>query len=435
MQSVPPSASTSDEIYLDDNAERFEPRHGQAKVADRASFSAEIEALARELGLARIGFASAEPFIEAGQRFNDWVSQGHAGTMEYLAEFKERHNPGRLLPNARSLVVVAAAIPKSREPSDATSAEAATGSTERAPVDADLRSWRGSVASYALGLDYHIALRSRLRCIGQALADLSGRPVWTRACIDTAPLLEREAARRAGIGFIAKSTMLIVPGIGPRVLLATLVTDLELWTTDPMESRCGRCTACLDACPTSAFVSPYVLDARRCLSYLTIEHQGPIPREQRAQAGTHLFGCDVCQSVCPYDRSENASVMHSDAAPRPQLVEPDLRRWLHMSSTDYRRVSKRTALRRVGRAQLMRNAAVALGNTQRAEAVEPLALALAQNANTAVRAHAAWALGRVATAQAAAALRNACAAEQDEAVREEIELAMAAIRERAGQKC
>lgn len=406
MESVPVPNQDSNEKYLDENAERFDPSPTAVPVHREAAFREHLGGLARELGFIRIGFAPAEPFVEAGHRFKDWLGQGHAGTMSYLAEFGDRHVPGRLLANARSLVVAAAALPSP--------ARHAGSNTEL----------RGTVADYALGLDYHIALRSRLRRIGQGLADYSGRSVWARACIDTAPLLEREAGRRAGIGFIAKSTMLIVPGIGPRVLLATLVTDLELWPSEPLESRCGRCTACLDACPTQAFVAPYQLNARRCLSYLNIEHQGTIDRDLRSKMGSYLFGCDECQTVCPYDRSDAAQVMPTDAAPRAHLVAPELVRWLEMTSTDYRRITKRTALRRVDRAQLMRNAAVSLGNCGTSDAVAPLARALELNSNSNVRAHAAWALGRLGGQAAASALRWALGSETDTTVREEIAAAL-----------
>lgn len=406
METVPESEAAREEKYFDDNAEQFQPSATACPAGDFGEFRSALAAAAREQGFVRIGVAPAVPFVEAGQRFENWLAQGHAGTMDYLAELCSRHDPGRLLPNARSVVVAAAAIP--------------TGS-----INSELGARNfGEVAAYALGLDYHIALRSRLRRIGQALADLSGRAVWTRPCIDTAPLLEREAARRAGLGFIAKSTMLIVPGVGPRVLLATLVTDLELWQEQPERDRCGRCTACLDACPTHAFVAPYQLDARRCLSYLNIEHQGEFPRALREAAGVRLVGCDVCQTVCPYDRVESANVMPSDASPRPLLLRPELVRWLNMSSADYRRITKRSALRRLGRVQLMRNAAIALGNTGNPEAVPALARTLREATSALVRCHAAWALGRLGGKEARAYLKASLSTECDASVRTEIQAAM-----------
>jgi epoxyqueuosine reductase len=408
MESVPAPAVEDGEKYLDENAEQFRPDPATSPVPDAAGFEVALAGLARELGFVRIGIARAEPFVEAGQRFKDWVERGYAGTMEYLAEFGDRHLPGRLLANARSVVVAAAALPSSLESSN-------------------VGRLNGRVADYALGLDYHIALRSRLRRIGQGLADLSGRSVWTRPCIDTAPLLEREAARRAGIGFIAKSTMLIVNGVGPRVLLAALVTDLELEAGLPQESRCGRCTACIDACPTGALVKPYELDSRRCLSYLNIEHQGQFPVRYRSMLENRVIGCDICQSVCPYDRVDAATVMPSDAGPRPLLVAPELSSWLSMTASDYRRITKRSALRRVGRVQLMRNAAIALGNSGSAVAQRPLVSALESNRIPTVRAHAAWGLGQLGGTESRAALERALTGEHDEGVLEEIRAALVVV--------
>lgn len=403
METVPESSPPREEKYLDENAEQFQPGPSAIRVSEPAEFRSALVRIAREQGFVRVGVTSAEPFLDAGHRFERWLGRGYAGSMTYLSELGPRHEPGRLLANARSVVVAAAAVPRG---------------------DAERTGECGQVADYALGLDYHIALRSRLRRIGQALADLSGQAVWTRPCIDTAPLLEREAARRAGLGFIAKSTMLIVPGVGPRVLLACLVTDLPLWEDPPERDRCGRCTACLDACPTQAFVAPYELDARRCLSYLNIEHQGELPREFRTALGSRLIGCDVCQSVCPYDRKESAEVMPSDFSPRPLLSRPALVQWLGMSSSDYRRITKRTALRRVARIQLMRNAAVALGNSGSSAAVSPLIHALKNAKGVVVRSHAAWALGKVGGVEARAALEAALTSESEAQVRTEILLAL-----------
>jgi epoxyqueuosine reductase len=298
-----------------------------------------------------------------------------------------------------------------------------TGPIHGEPVEGE-----GTVADYALGLDYHIAIRGRLRRLSQAMADYSGQPVSCRPCIDTAPLLEREAARRAGIGFIAKSTMLIVPVLGPRVLLGALVTDLELPPSEPIENRCGRCTACLDACPSRAFVGPFELDARRCISYLTIEHQGNVPTPLRKALGNHLVGCDVCQAVCPFDRIEASAVMPTDNTPRPLLVRPKLVKWLEMSATDYRRVSKRSALRRLGRVQLMRNAAIALGNCKGPNAALALEKALVHPLSPIVRAHAAWALGKLDETNATTSLTAALSTETDPWVRDEIIDALRSLR-------
>ncbi len=386
-----------------DLVERYHPDPNARPAADsKEGLGRALTRVATQLGFVRVGFAEAQPFVEAGARFRAWLAKGHAGQMAYLSTLGERSDPSRLLPAVRSLIVVALAACRAAPPQPAA----------RHP---------DVVARYAQGLDYHTALRGRLRRLAQSLANLAGRPILVRPCVDTAPLLEREAARLAGVGFIAKSTQLIAPGIGPRALLGVLLVDVELPASLPLPSRCGQCTACLDACPTKALVGPYQLDARRCISYLTIEHRGSVPRELRSKIGVRVFGCDICQQVCPFDRCTQSS---DDLEPRSQLAAPDLRAWLHMTSTDYRRIARRTALRRADRAQLVRNAAVALGNSGVLEAVADLAVALRTAPWVVVRSHVAWALGTLGGTVAKQALTEALIGEPDAEVRSEIALAL-----------
>ena len=398
--------------YLDENAERFTPEQGGLLPLSGLDLLEQLRIRGSELGLVRVGATPAEPFVEARAAFERWLGKSYAGTMQYLSELGDRCDPRRLLPNARTVVVVA--MPTA------------------GAIEGPVPNGCGEIADYALGLDYHIALRGRIKRLCQAMADYAGRPVWARPCVDTAPLLEREAARRAGIGFIAKSTMLIVPGLGPRLMLGAVVTDLELPAGEPMETRCGRCTLCLDACPTRAFAGPFELDARKCISYLTIEHQGEISSELRKNIGVRLVGCDVCQSVCPYDRIQSSHVMPTDNAPRSLLVHPNLKRWLQMSSTEYRRITKRTALRRLGRVQLMRNAAVAMGNSRDRAHLASLLHAVHRDKSEIVRAHAAWAIGEIASdgewVEAANALSEALDAQESPWVREELRIALTRLR-------
>ncbi len=246
-----------------------------------------IAELARELGFAR---AAIVP-IEAPRRhalYASWLAAGHAGEMAYLASpahLEPRSDLRALLASARSLVVVALAY----------------GRTDPVPAE---RLLRGRIARYARGEDYHLVMRDRLVALADRLAQQLGRPVASRPCVDSAPVLEREWAERGGLGFVAKNTMLIAPGAGSYVVLGELLVDADLAPTAPEappKPRCGSCRSCLDACPTGAFVDAYLLDARRCISYLTIEHHGIIPRELRAAIGTWVFGCDVCQEVCPFN--------------------------------------------------------------------------------------------------------------------------------------
>ena len=218
--------------------------------------------------------------------------------------------------------------------------------------------------------------------------------------------------------------MLIVPGAGSRVVLGALLVDVEIASGSPLEHRCGRCSACLDACPTQAFVSPWLLDARRCISYLTIEYKGWIPHELRPLMGTRVFGCDVCQDVCPFNHGKDAirgADLVDAAAPLPSVQSLDM--WLRLTSSDYRRLTKGSALRRASRAQLLRNAAVAAGNSHDLRLVKPLRDLLEGSTYPIVRGHAAWALGQLGAAEALESLRAARFTEVHELVLREIELA------------
>ena len=280
---------------------------------------------------------------------------------------------------------------------------------------------------YARGDDYHDVMRKKLRRLADAVANLLGRPVLARHCVDTAPLLERAAAERAGLGFSAKSTMTIIPGVGSYVLLGELLLDVEITPDRAMEPRCGACRLCLEACPTGAFVDAHVVDARRCISYLTIESRAAIPRELRALIGARVFGCDVCQEVCPFNASAEGKPSAPEFAARSSLAAPDLIGLLELGSARYRQLVKGTALRRTHRAQLARNAAVALGNSRDARAVLPLVRAVASHTSPLVRGHAAWALGELAAlagSDAIEALRCASQHDADEFVRDEARLAL-----------
>src|SRR5947207_1926412 len=224
-----------------------------------------------------------------------------------------------------------------------------TARAEPIPPDALLR---GKIARYARGEDYHLVMRDRLVALADRLAAALGRPVASRPCVDSAPVLEREWAERGGLGFVAKNTMVIAPGLGSYVVLGELLVAAPLAPTSPSEPprpRCGACRSCLDACPTQAFVDAYVLDARRCISYLTIEHHGAIPRELRAAIGTWVFGCDICQEVCPFNAGAGPDAGEVDRLLRPRTLEhalPDLVALASRGANQLRRLVKRSALRR-----------------------------------------------------------------------------------------
>jgi epoxyqueuosine reductase len=361
----------------------------------------------------RVGFAAIDPLELDAARLSSWLRAGRHAEMDYLVD-GPRHDPRQLLTEARTLIAVALAYP-------ASVGLVPLRRGERGPE------LTGVVARYARGEDYHDVMRKKLRRLADAVANLLGRPVLARHCVDTAPLLERAAAERAGLGFAAKSTMTIIPGVGSYVMLGELLIDVEIAVDAPMAPRCGTCRLCLDACPTGAIVDAHVVDARRCISYLTIEFSGPIPRDLRPLIGLRVFGCDVCQDVCPFNASAEGKPSAPELAPRSNLAAPDLIGLLELGSARYRQLVKGSALRRTHRAQLARNAAIALGNSKDVRAVIPLARAVAAHTSALVRGHAAWALAEIGAEAREHALQVlSCASEHDADafVREEAALAL-----------
>jgi epoxyqueuosine reductase len=383
-------------------------------VEREASLTAAIRRQALELGFVRVGFARAERFATAAKRLESWLGSGHAGTMSYLAGGTDRADPHALLAEAQTIIAVALPYP----------AGPGLGWPRRSRDGGPA----AAVARYARGDDYHRVLKDKLRVLALRCEELVGRPVLSRSCVDTAPLLEREAALRAGIGFTGKSTMTIAPGIGSYIVIGELLVDIELEPDEPIAQGCGSCRACLDACPTRAFIGEWLLDARRCISYLTIEYRGVIARELRPLMGSRVFGCDVCQEVCPFNASSAPRAAAPELAPRAALDAIGLVELLEMRSAAYRRLVRGSALRRASRTQLARNAAIALGNSGDERAVGPLVASLRSDARALVRGHAAWALGRLGGAQARSALEAARRGDPDAWVREEAELALADAR-------
>jgi len=421
----------------------------------------QVRAAGRALGFVRVGFTTAAPLTEAGAALGRWLAQGQHADMSHLAE-QPRHEPRAVFPQARTVIV--AALPYRAAdlgaPPHGTSAHSASacstsarGTSARGTSARDnppcLDPLAGVIAAYARGDDYHTTLWRRLKALEKACRALAGRPIASRICVDSSPLLERALAERAGIGFIGKSTMLIVPGVGSAVLLGELLVDLELPPDAPTRAHCGACARCLDACPSRALVAPYILDARRCISYLTIERRGAVDVALRSSVGTHCFGCDDCQSVCPFNharRARGACASASDAAlgsaphaaltatanagsnaapdaapellPRATLQAPSLAELLHHGNAAHRRFVKDSPLRRVNREQLARNAAVCLGNCRSERAIAPLLGALGEHPSALVREHAAWALAHHRGTATRRALARAAVDDPDLAVRQ-----------------
>ena len=340
-----------------------------------AGLTAEIKALALELGFVRVGIAKAERLAEDDARLAAWLEAGHHGQMAYMQETAAvRADPTHpaMLPSARSVIVLVSAYAQSR---------ALQG---LAP---------GRIARYAQGRDYHGLLYDRTRAIKRRLRAAGAN---ARACVDTLPALERAWAARSGVGFVGKNACLIVPGVGSHVLLSLVLTNAELEADAPIKERCGECRLCLDACPTQAFVGPRQLDARRCVSYLTIEHEGAIEADLRAGMGEWLFGCDVCQDVCPYNRTAQAPAVTPDPfAPRGRLTELGVEDFLRMDEAGFDAYTRGSALRRAGREGMARNAAIVLGNAGDKRHLPVLRHAADRDGSEVVREAARWALARL----------------------------------------
>jgi epoxyqueuosine reductase len=287
------------------------------------------------VGITRLGPATTY------DAFAGWLNQGFSGEMSYLATGAERRRDTTLpFPGARVAVVVALDY----------------GGKQRA----------GSIARYARGDDYHDVMLGRLNELHRWLQIEHGHAIAGKAYVDTAPILERDLAQRAGLGWIGKNTMLISPKRGSFFFLGALFLDLDLAPDTPFEAdRCGSCTRCLDACPTGAFVAPRVMDARRCISYLTIEHRSEIAPELQPLMGELLYGCDICQDVCPWNHKFASELPDPALAPRPENVEPDPAELLALDDAGFRDRFRRSPIKRTKRAGLARNAAVVLRNRQR----------------------------------------------------------------------
>jgi len=300
---------------------------------------------------------------------------------------EERVDPRRVLEGARSIV--------------------ALGLVYDPGTPRELGPGRAQVARYAGGDDYHEVLLDRVRAFEAGLAPLVGHPVRTRGYVDTGPVLERAFAARAGLGWIGKNSCLIHPRLGSYLFLAVVLTDLELEPDAPEPDHCGSCRACLDACPTQAFPEPYVLDATRCISYTTIESRGALPEPLRAGQGAWVFGCDVCQEVCPWNLRERRRVppdahgLRAELAAREAWVAPTLAWLLALDEASWREATRHTALRRARYQGLLRNALVAAGNSGEASLVA-LVRRHADGDDPLLAEHARWALNRLGDARAGA---------------------------------
>lgn len=378
----------------------------------------EIKNEARAVGFDLCGITTGARFDLEGRALADWVGRGYHGEMGYMARNSTRSgDPKTVVPDVRALVVVGLYY----------------GGHEESPTgrESEHVEPQGRISRYAQGEDYHHVMEPRLRRLAAFLLNRGARVA--RYYVDTGPVIDRAAARRAGIGWYGKNTLIITRrGHGSWVFLGEILTDLPLPPDNPDEGDCGRCRLCLDACPTGAIVAPYMVDARRCISYLTIEHRGPIPRDIRPAIGDHIFGCDICQTVCPHN-TKTLTGGHPEFAPRPGMGgRPALLPLLNMTEAEFRQWFNGSPVRRARRSGLRRNVAVALGNLADPAAVPELLRALTDEEEPMVRGHAAWALGRIGTEEARQGLRLRLAHEPEAWVQEEISLALQELATRTG---
>jgi epoxyqueuosine reductase len=351
-----------------------------------ADLTADLKSEALRLGFDDVGIAPAVA-APGYPHLLHWLDSGHEAGMEYMRRnATKRAHPDSLLDGVRSVVVLSIVYGRNE------------------PDAGLLSSSQGKVARYARGADYHRVLWDKLEALLDWLR-IRCPTIRGRAVVDTAPLLERDHARLAGLGWIGKNTMLISRHLGSFTMLGAVLIDAELAYDAPHDRNyCGTCTRCLDACPTQAFVGPYELDARRCISYLTIEHRGALSDPEAAELNGWVFGCDICQDVCPWNRKAPSGREDAFVA-RAEWTNPDLIEWLTLGALEWKAKLKGTALSRSKRAGLLRNAALVLGARGLTDAVAPLAARLDDHAeDPTVRASAAWALGRIGTSDARAAL-------------------------------
>ena len=388
-----------------------------------------VKAQARDLGFNLVGVTPARPAPHL-RAYYQWLDAGRHGEMGYMARpdrTARRRDLNAILPGVRSLVVVGLDYHSLRLPDE---------------ILADPT--RGRIAAYAWGRDYHDVMLPRLEALAGWMRGEVGGEVRHRAYVDTGAILERDHAQQAGLGFIGKNTMLIHPRRGGDFFLGEILSDVEFEEYDrpQRETMCGTCARCLAACPTAAFPQPYVLDARRCISYLTIEHFGWIDRALRPLMGNWVFGCDVCQLVCPWQRFAIQTQETAFFPASPDRAAPKLAQLVALDEAGFDALFRGTPVQRIGRDRLVRNACVAAGNSagrrlaplrrgsasgSGSEAVIPALETLLADPSPLVRGHAAWGLARLAGARVAPLLRQVLHAEADLAARRDIEATLTEI--------
>ena len=380
------------------------------------SLTSELKHRAAEVGFCAVGVTGAEPFSEAETAAAKRTQQGLMDGLTWWSEARVHASadPRRATPDARSVIALALPYPR---PQDVPSPARGGGHAGGGP--------HGRIAAYALGRDYHEVLLERMQPL---VAMLRERGHMAKTYVDHGWMLDRAAAARAGLGWLGKNTNLLVPGVGSSVLLAEIVTSADFEPDSPLKKTCGSCDACMRVCPTGALIEPGVLDNQRCISFWTIEHRGVIPLDIRPLIGDWIFGCDLCQEICPVNISPRAAEPDAKAleAFGPTIdARPQLQELLELDEDAFHKRFRRSAVWRTRRSGLLRNVCIALGNIADRTSVPALATAL-EDVEPLVRGHAAWALGRLGGPAARAHLEEALRRESDAWVRDECALALQA---------
>ncbi len=377
------------------------------------ALKSDIAARAQQLGFDLVRFTSAIPFSDTQRVLEERIEAGLLSGLTWFT--KERAaiagDPHNLMPQARTVVSLGISY-----------------LSDDLPQPSDPGAPRGRVARYAWGLDYHDMLKDKLWALHAYVQERLDRPVEARALVDTARIVDRAVAQRAGLGWYGKNTNILNRERGSWVLLGELLLDVELPPDEAVKTHCGSCARCMPACPTGALIAPGVLDNNRCISYLTIELRGPIPRDMRLLIGDWVFGCDICQEVCPVNHKATPG-NHPEFAPTQGIgPSPSLIQLLDITEDEFKARFRHSPVKRAKWAGLRRNVAVALGNIGDPAAIPALVRAL-YSEPALVRGHAAWALGRIGGDEAEAALLQRREAEMDDWALEEIDLALSEIRE------
>uniref|UniRef100_UPI003C2DB817 tRNA epoxyqueuosine(34) reductase QueG n=1 Tax=Altererythrobacter segetis TaxID=1104773 RepID=UPI003C2DB817 len=346
-------------------------------AVDTDDLKQRLKARAHELGFVAVGFAPAKDDPLRGRRLREWLAAGLHGEMAWMENRADvRQGPQSMWPEAQSVIALGMSYAPGVEPM------ALAAHPEKARISV-----------YAQGRDYHDTVKKALKALARWIVE-QVPDTSLKVFVDTAPVMEKPLGEAAGIGWQGKHTNLVSREHGSWLFLGAIYTTLPFVPDDPHEERCGSCNACQAACPTDAFPGPYRLDARRCISYLTIEHKGPIPEEFREALGNRIYGCDDCLAVCPWNKFADTAQRHHDFVPREELVAPDLAQLLTLDDAAFRQKFSGSPIKRIGRNRFVRNCLIAAGNSGEGGLIEPVRR-LAVDSDPVIAEAARWALGRL----------------------------------------